>query len=83
MNIYLVIAGIAVCIALSAFCSASEMAYSSCNVIRLESMKNSGSKRAALALLIAERFDDALSAILIGNNLANINARHLWPPCWS
>lgn len=77
MNLYLIIAGIAVCIALSAFCSSSEMAYSSCNTLRLESMKDGGSKRAALALLITERFDDALSAILIGNNLANIGASSL------
>lgn len=77
MNLYLIIAGIAVCIALSAFCSSSEMAYSSCNTIRLEGMKDDGSKRASLALLITERFDDALSAILIGNNLANIGASSL------
>ena len=77
MNIYLIIAGIAVCIALSAFCSSSEMAYSSCNTMRLEGMKDDGSKRASLALLITERFDDALSAILIGNNLANIGASSL------
>ena len=77
MNLYLIIAGIAVCIALSAFCSSSEMAYSSCNTMRLEGMKDDGSKRAALALLITERFDDALSAILIGNNLANIGASSL------
>lgn len=77
MNLYLIIAGIAVCIALSGFCSSSEMAYSSCNTIRLEGMRDGGSKRAALALLITERFDDALSAILIGNNLANIGASSL------
>ena len=77
MNLYLIMAGIVVCIALSAFCSSSEMAYSSCNTIRLEGMKDGGSKRAALALLITERFDDALSAILIGNNLANIGASSL------
>lgn len=53
------------------------MAYSSCNTMRLESMKNSGSKRAGTAVLITERFDDALSAILIGNNLANIGASSL------
>ena len=47
MNLYLIIAGIAVCIALSAFCSSSEMAYSSCNTIRLEGMKDDGSKRAS------------------------------------
>ncbi len=77
MSLYLVIMGIVLCICFSAFCSSSEMAYSSCNAMRLESMKNSGSKRAGTAVLITERFDDALSAILIGNNLANIGASSL------
>lgn len=77
MSLYLVIVGIVLCICFSAFCSSSEMAYSSCNTMRLESMKNSGSKRAGTAVLITERFDDALSAILIGNNLANIGASSL------
>lgn len=77
MSLYLVIMGIVLCICFSAFCSASEMAYSSCNAMRLESMKNSGSKRAGRAVFITEHFDDALSAILIGNNLANIGASSL------
>lgn len=77
MSIYLIVVGIIVCICLSAFCSSSEMAYSSCNTIRLESMRDGGSKRAGLALRITERFDDALGAILIGNNLANIGASSL------
>ena len=41
MNLYLIIAGIAVCIALSAFCSSSEMAYSSCNTDRKSTRLNS------------------------------------------
>jgi len=53
------------------------MAYSSSNTMRLESIRDGGSKRAGLALRITERFDDALSAILIGNNLANIGASSL------
>ena len=77
MTLYLVIAGLAVCLCLSAFFSASEMAYSSCNTIRLENLKEEGSKRAGAALKIAEHFDDALSAILIGNNLVNIGASSL------
>lgn len=72
MTVYLVIAGIVVCIAFSAFFSATEMAYSSCNTLRLENARDDGSKKAAVALYITERYDDALSAILIGNNLANI-----------
>ena len=58
--------GILVCLCLSAFCSSAEMAYSSCNVVRLENMRDDGSKRAGIAVKITEKFDDALSAILIG-----------------
>ncbi len=72
MTIFLIIAGIVLCICGSFFFSSSEMAYSSCNVGRLESEKEKGSRRAELALKIVEKFDDALSAILIGNNLVNI-----------
>ncbi len=72
MTILLIIAGIIACICGSFFFSSSEMAYSSCNTGRLESEKEKGSKRAKLALEIVERFDDALGAILIGNNLVNI-----------
>ena len=72
-----VAAGILVCLCLSAFCSSAEMSYSSCNVVRLENLRDDGSKRAGAAVKITERFDDALSAILIGNNLANIAASAL------
>ena len=65
-------AGILACLCLSAFCSSAEMAYSSCNTVRLENLRDDGSARAGAAVKITERFDDALSAILIGNNLANI-----------
>lgn len=77
MNIYLIGLGIVLCIALSAFCSSSEMAYSSCNTIRLENLRDDGSRKASLAVKITERFDDALSAILICNNLANIGSSSL------
>ena len=61
-----------VLVCLSAFFSASEMSFSSTNKLRLENMVEDEVKGAALALKVAERFDDALSAILIGNNLVNI-----------
>ena len=77
MTIALIVIGIVVCLALSAFFSASEMAYSSCNALRLENMRDDGSARAGTALKITERFDDTLSAILIGNNLVNIAASSL------
>ena len=63
---------IIVLVALSAFFSASEMSFSSTNKLRLESMVDDGIGGAKLALKVAEKFDDALSAILIGNNLVNI-----------
>lgn len=77
MNIYLVIAGILLCVVGSNFFSAAEMGYSSCNQLRLENSRDDGSKRAAIALRITENYDDALSAILIGNNLVNIAASSL------
>ena len=77
MSISLVVIGILLLICFSAFSSAAEMAYSSCNLLRLENLRDEGSKRAAAAVKIAARFDDALSTILIGNNLANIGASSL------
>ncbi len=67
-----VLLGILGCLFASAFFSASEMAYSSCNQVRLENLEEDGSRRAGLALRLARQFEDTLSTILIGNNLANI-----------
>ncbi len=57
---------------LSAFFSASEMAFSSVNVIRLKNASDEGHRGAKKALFIAENFDKTISAILIGNNIVNI-----------
>lgn len=67
-----VFVGIFLCLCLSAFCSAAEMSYSSCSQMRLEGARDGGDKRGKIAVYIIEHFDNALSAILIGNNLANI-----------
>lgn len=79
MNSILILtgAGIVLCIFLSNFFSSSEMAYSSANEIRLESAVEEGDRKAGRALYIIRNFDDALSAILIGNNLVNIAASSL------
>ncbi len=66
-----IIAAVA-CIVLSAFFSGAEMALSSANRIRLENLADDGKRAAALAVRVLDRFDDALSAILIGNNFVNI-----------
>ena len=77
MTAFLIGVGILLCLLLSNFFSASEMAYSSCNRLRLENAAEEGSKRAGIALKITQHFDDALSAILIGNNLVNIASSSL------
>ncbi len=75
--IYLYIAAIILCVMGSAFFSASEMSLSSANRIRLEHSADEGSAPAKTALFILDHFDDALSAILVGNNLVNIAASSL------
>ena len=77
MSIFLVAAGIILCVVGSAFFSASEMAYSSCSALRLENLEEEGSKPAKIARIIMNHFDDALSTILIGNNLVNIASSSL------
>lgn len=61
----------------SAFFSASETAFSTVNRIRLKNYAAQGDKRAERALKIAERFDNALTAILVGNNIVNIASASL------
>ena len=61
-------------IALSAFFSASETAYTTVNKIRLQNYVDAGSKKAKTALFIAENYDRTLTSILIGNNIVNIGA---------
>ena len=70
-NTPLILALIAL-VAMSAFFSASETAYTSLNRARLKSMANAGDRRAQRALDLSERYDRLLSGILIGNNIVNI-----------
>ena len=63
-----------VLVALSAFFSASETAFSSLNQIRLKSRAEDGDSSAARVLAMAEQYDKLLSTILIGNNIVNIAA---------
>jgi len=63
-----------VLVALSAYFSATETAFTSLNRIRLRTRADNGSLRAARALELAEEYDKLLSTILIGNNIVNITA---------
>ena len=58
----------------SALFSGTETAYSSVNKLRLKNYESQGNKKAAKALKLANRFDEVLTAVLIGNNIVNIAA---------
>ena len=65
------------CIAMSAYFSATETAFSSLNRIRVKNMAEKGNKKAALTLHLSENYDVLLSTILIGNNIVNITSASL------
>ena len=66
------IGGMIFLLAMSAFFSASETAFSSANRTRLRAMMEKGSRGARLALKLADQYDRLISTILIGNNIVNI-----------
>lgn len=59
-------------IALSAFFSASETAFSCLNRARIKNMVAKGDKSAARVAKLNDHFDKLISTILIGNNIVNI-----------
>ena len=73
----IVFIGIVLCIVLSGVFSASEMAISSCNRVRMENEAEDGNKKAARVLKLSDDYDNTLSTILLSNNLVNIAASSL------
>lgn len=63
---------VVVMMAFSALFSSTETAFSSVNKLRLKNYASQGNKKAARALKLANKFDDVLTAVLIGNNIVNI-----------
>lgn len=62
-----------VCLLLgSAFFSATEMAFSSLNKIRLKNAAENGDKKASGVLKTLDYFDRMLYTVLVGNNIVNI-----------
>ena len=64
-------------VALSAFFSASETAYSAANKIRLKNYADAGNKKARRALTVVDNFDKMISTILVGNNVVNMSSASL------
>ncbi|MCD7882049.1 MAG: hemolysin family protein [Clostridiales bacterium] len=71
------IAALVLLVALSAFFSASETAFTSFNVIRMKSWAEDGNQKAQRVMKLHGEYDRLLSAILIGNNIVNISAASL------
>ena len=68
---------IVLCILCSAIFSGSEIAYTSLNELKLHKRVEEKKHGAKLAVRFHERFQNGLSAILIGNNLVNIGSSSL------
>ncbi len=77
MNLFWIFAAILALLLGSAFFSAAEMSLSAANRLRLENAAEEGSRGARCACAVSDRYENALSAILIGNNLCNIGADSL------
>ena len=77
IGLVLSLIGILICVYCSGFFSGSEIAFTSCNEVRMRNEAEDGNRRAGRVVRILEHFDNALSAILIGNNLVNIAASSL------
>ena len=64
-------------VALSAYFSATETAFSALNRARVKNMAAGGDRRAQLVLDLSQDYDKLLSTILIGNNIVNITSASL------
>ena len=63
---------IILCVIFSFFFSASETALSCCNRFKMQIKADDGSKPAKLVIKVLDKFDRALTTVLIGNNIAAI-----------
>lgn len=61
-------------IAFSAFFTGAEVTYASVNRVRLRKMAEEGSRSAALAVRIGDRFEYMSTALLLGNSVVNVAA---------
>lgn len=71
------IAILIVLVALSAFFSATETAFTSFNKTRMKTLAQDGNKRAKAVMEIEDNYEKFLSTTLVGNNIVNISATSL------
>lgn len=70
------IAGMALCLLLSAFFSSASVSFSSANRLRIESAQENGARAGAVrgALAVLDHLDFCMAALVACNNLANVSA---------
>ena len=61
----------------AAYFAAAESAFSSMNRVRVQLLADEGNKKAKRAIVISEKFDRAITSLLIGNNIAHIGCASL------
>ena len=62
---------------LSGFFSSAETALSTVNRVRMRTLEEEGSKRAARVNKVLDNYSKMISTILIGNNIVNLTASSL------
>ena len=68
------IAALVCLVALSAFFSGTETAFTSFGKTRMKTLAQDGNKKAAAVLAVDENYEKFLSTMLVGNNIVNITA---------
>ena len=61
----------------AAYCAAAESSFSAMNKVRVQIMADEGDKKAKKAIAIINRFEKALTTLLIGTNIAHIGCASL------
>lgn len=64
-------------VAMSAYFSGSETAFSAVNKIQIKKLAEDGNKKAKRVLKLVDNYDSLISTILIGNNIVNLSASSL------
>jgi Mg2+/Co2+ transporter CorB len=74
VDVWLAVATILLCVALSAFFAASETALTAASRVRMHALEKSGNKRAALVNRLLASRERLIGTTLLGNTLVNIGA---------
>lgn len=77
LSIYVAAPLVVICLMLSFFLSAAETAITGASRPRMHRLAQQGNRRAALVSTLLDRKDQAVSVILLGNNVVNILAASL------